>query len=172
MKQILIHTCCACCILGCLDKIKELNLNPILYFSNSNISPKNEFEKRLKEVKKISKKFNLKLIIEPYNHREWLNFILKKAEKNRCEKCFEYNLFKTKEKAKEIGVNEFTTTLTISRFKPSQKIFQIGESLEEEFITFLKNDFKKQAGFEKSVKLSQEFNLYRQNYCGCEFSKN
>jgi predicted adenine nucleotide alpha hydrolase (AANH) superfamily ATPase len=90
----------------------------------------------------------------------------------RCLKCFEFNLRISAKKAKEIGADFFTTTLSVSKYKSSSDLFKIGKEIEKETgVKFLDIDFKKDAGYEKSISLSKEFNIYRQNYCGCEFSK-
>jgi len=141
-----------------------------LFFANSNIFPKEEFDKRLIFAKKIAKVFKLNLFIDSYDHQQWLDFIKgleNEPEKGeRCEKCFEFNLIRTATFARENNFDCFSTTLTVSPHKPAEKIFKIGCSLGN----FLEKDFKKKNGFVRSVELSKKFNLYRQNYCGCEFS--
>lgn len=176
MEKLLLHVCCAPCSTHAIDYLRE-KYNVVLFFPNSNIYPEEEFEKRAENARKIAGIFNLKIIIGDYDYDEWLNFIKgleKEPEKGkRCWKCFEFNLGETAEKARESGFDCFATTLTISPHKDSNKIFEIGNKLEKENkekIKFLATDFKKHDGFKHSVELSKEHNLYRQNYCGCEFS--
>ncbi len=144
--------------------------NPILYFSNSNIYPFEEAEKRYHELLKVAEIYNLEVIRELYDHESWLKAIQgheKEAEGgSRCTRCFAYNLAEANAKAIELGFDHFTTTLTVSRFKNSATIFAVGE----EFERFEAINFKKQGGFDRSTALSNEYNLYRQHYCGCEFS--
>lgn len=169
-KKLLLHICCAPCACGCLDKINEREVT--LYFSNSNLSSREEFEKRLENVKIFAGKYNFPLIVDPYDHEAWLNSVsrvpdyeLAPERGSRCGACFEFNLARTAAKAEELDMN-FTTTLTVSPHKNSKLIFAIGgKSLRFEAIDFKKND-----GFLKSLRLSKELNLYRQNFCGCEFS--
>jgi hypothetical protein len=171
MEKVLLHVCCAPCSLGCLDKLKDKEL--ILFFSNSNIYPKEEFIKRFKELEKLGKIQKLTILLDKYNHDNWLNFIKglenEPEQGKRCFKCFEFNLNLVAQKAKEIGADFFTTTLSISPHKLSKDLFEIGKRISEEVgVKFLDLDFSED--FSKSVVLSKKFNLYRQNYCGCEFS--
>jgi len=167
--KLLLHVCCAPCSTHAIETLMK-DYEVTLLFSNSNISPKEEYDKRLNNAKKISKIYKLKLIEDKYNHKAWLEFIKgfeHEPEKGeRCKKCFEFNLKKTNNFAKDFDY--FTTTLTISPHKDSNKIFEIGNKYNK----FLNINFKKEDGFKHSIELSNKHNLYRQNYCGCEFSKN
>lgn len=172
-KSLLLHVCCGPCSIGSLEKLKDYNVT--LFFANSNIFPKEEYVKRFIEAKKVSKLKKIKIIEDKYNHAEWLSLIKgleKEPERGkRCWKCFEYSLTKAAKKAKTLGLDYFTTTLTISKYKPSKKIFEIGNKIGKEIgIPFLELDFKKDDGYNKSIALSKENSLYRQDYCGCEFS--
>ncbi len=146
-----------------------------MFFYNPCIFPEQEYKKRLENAEIIAKEMNCKLIVPDYNHKEFLDFIsgLEKEPENslRCLKCYEQRLQKTAEYASENGFDFFTTTLTISAHKNSKKIFETAQRIaEENKINFLEIDFKKKDGFKKSTELSKKYNLYRQNYCGCEFS--
>jgi predicted adenine nucleotide alpha hydrolase (AANH) superfamily ATPase len=170
----LLHVCCAVCGAGAIEELMK-DSEVILFFSNSNIFPKDEFEKRLENAKKISEIYGLELVADEYDHDDWLDFIKgleSEPEKGkRCLKCFEFNLRKTAEEAKDLKIENFTTTLTISPHKDSKKIFDIGKRVAYDVgVNFLEKDFKKNDGFKKSNELSKKHNLYRQNYCGCEFS--
>ncbi len=169
-KKLLLHICCAPCACGCLEKISEREVT--LYFSNSNLASQAEFEKRLENVKIFAEKYHFPLIVDPYDHDAWLQAVsaipdYEQAPErgSRCAACFAYNLSRTAGKAAELGMN-FTTTLTVSPHKNSKLIFSIGGVYPH----FEAIDFKKNDGFLKSMRLSKELNLYRQNFCGCEFS--
>ena len=173
MEKVLLHACCGPCSLGSFDKLKDKEI--VLFFSNSNIFPKEEWMKRLNNLKKVGKIFSFEVLEEEYNHEKWKEFILgleNEPEKGkRCLKCFEFNLRNSAKKAKEIGADFFTTTLSVSKYKSSSDLFKIGKEIEKEIgVKFLDIDFKKDAGYEKSISLSKKFDIYRQNYCGCEFS--
>ena len=114
------------------------------------------------------------IIIGEYDNNEWFNFVKEFSDApeggNRCKKCFQFNLSATAKKAKELSINFFTTTLTVSSHKNSNMIFKIGNDIAEEKICFVAENFKKKDGYKKSIELSKKYNLYRQNYCGCRFS--
>jgi epoxyqueuosine reductase len=167
--KLLMHVCCAACSTHAIEELmKEHEVT--LFFSNSNIYPKEEYDKRLSNAKIISEIYKLKLIEDKYDHEAWLDYIKgleHEPEKGkRCRKCFEFNLTRASEYAKTNGFQLFTTTLTISPHKDAKCIFSIGNKLGN----FLEKDFKKQDGFKHSTELSKKYNIYRQNYCGCEFS--
>ncbi|MFH1316833.1 MAG: epoxyqueuosine reductase QueH [Candidatus Woesearchaeota archaeon] len=175
MKQkLLLDVCCGPCS---THVIKELikDYNVTIFFPNSNVYPEQEHTKRLKAAVKVAEESNLKLIEDTYDHNFWLNFI--KGLENepeggkRCEKCFEFRLNRTAKHAKQNNYNCFTTTLTVSPHKDFEIINYIGKQMEKKHnIKFIKSDFKKNDGFRKSIQLSKEYDIYRQNYCGCEFS--
>ena len=136
-----------------------------------------EFETRLNAQKTVCNEFGAELIIEPYNHTEYLDFVqgfeAEPEKGKRCDKCIELRLLKTAQKAKELGITLFSTSLSISPHKNFEKIYSLGSKLgEANGLTFSELNFKKKDGFLKTNKLSKELNLYRQNYCGCEFAKN
>jgi predicted adenine nucleotide alpha hydrolase (AANH) superfamily ATPase len=146
-----------------------------LFFSNSNIYPNAEYKKRLREVKKLAKRFNLKVKIDPYRHQEWKKAIAGHENDpeggERCELCFIHRLKKTADMAKKSGFSAFTSTLSISPHKSTDMINRSGREAGEKLgIQYLEYDFKEQNGFSRSVELSKEYGLYRQKYCGCEFS--
>jgi len=175
-SRLLLHICCAGCGVYVGQKLKE-KYDVTLYYYNPNIDTKEEWQKRLKVVKNIAKDFDLKLIIEnEYTHSAWLKkikgFEKEKEKGKRCEICYEDRLNKTAEIAQKEKFVFFTTTLTISPHKSSKIINEIGQKLEKKYKTkFLNKDFKKNEGFKKSVVMSRGLRLYRQNYCGCEFSR-
>jgi predicted adenine nucleotide alpha hydrolase (AANH) superfamily ATPase len=158
-----------------IEQLKAEGHELILFFPNSNIYPAAEREKRLRYAKEVSKIYDCEFIFENYNHADWKEFVSGlEAEKEggkKCKKCIEMNLTKTVLKAKELGIDNFTTTLTVSRFKKSKDVIAVGKEVAKKFgLNFLDYDFKKKGGFERSIELSKKYDLYRQNYCGCEFS--
>ena len=154
-------------------KFKYINF-PVVYFSNSNLDTKDEYNRRLEAQKIVCKYHNVELITDEYNHKEFLQavkgFENEPERGKRCDKCFEMRLKRTAEKAKELGIKKITTSLVISPHKNFEKITAIGQSVSEE-LEYIAIDFKKKDGFLKTNKLSKELGLYRQNYCGCEFAK-
>lgn len=169
-SDILVHVCCGPCATASIERLLEEGWKPVLFFSDSNIFPNEEFEKRYENLLIVAAKHNLKVIKDSWDHEEWLDWIHgfegEPEGGKRCSKCFRFNLLRAAAKAKELGIGHFCTTLTISRFKNSAKIFHEGEDLEG----FEAIDFKKKDGFAKSCKMAKEMGLYRQGYCGCEFS--
>ncbi len=146
-----------------------------LYFYNPNIWPETEYNKRLEEIAKITKKENLNLIIDEHDHKNWLKQTRPLAGEpeggKRCELCYKIRLEETAKKAKELNCDFFATTLTISPHKNAEKINEIGLELEKKYdVKYMKSNWKKEGGFSESCKLSRELELYRQNYCGCEYS--
>lgn len=173
MKTVILHVCCAPCSTHCIEELKNNNYKPILFFHNPNIYPKSEYEKRLDEVKKYAKKTKTKLIVGPYNKDDWNKFIEGLEDESeggkRCTKCFEFRLLETAKQTKK--EKEFTTSLTVSPYKDSKVIIPLGKKIaKDNGIIFLEFDFKKKDGYKKSIKLSQQNALYRQNYCGCKYS--
>ena len=178
----LLHTCCGPCASACVPALKELGREVTMLFANSNIDTKEEFEKRLREAGKLAAVDGVKIVALPYDHEEWLREVAAGYEHEpekgaRCTRCFRYNLTKAAEYAKAHGFDEFTTSLTVSPHKVSKTIFEIAENLKlhcspsPSTFAFLPIDFKKREGFKLSTRRTKELGLYRQAYCGCEFSK-
>lgn len=171
MRRILLHTCCGPCATSSIERLIKNNIIPTLFFDNPNIAPNDEREKRRETLHNVAMHYNVEVIDGYTLHEEWLNEIkgLETCAEGgaRCLKCFYFNAALASKKAKEFNFENFTTTLTVSRFKNTNNIF----NEFSKFDGFTKEfDFKKQAGFERSCKLSLEMGLYRQHYCGCEFS--
>lgn len=179
LPKLLLHVCCAPCSSYCLEYLSEY-FDITVFFYNPNISIKEEYEYRLaEEYRYISEKElsnPVKIIEGAYQPKDFFDAV-KGLEKEpeggrRCEKCFMLRLSESAKIAKEMGFDYFTTTLTISPLKNAPLLNDIGESLAEQYdISWLPSDFKKKEGYKRSIQLSHEFNLYRQNYCGCIFSK-
>lgn len=174
--SLLLHICCAGCGAYVSQELQE-KYALSLFFSNPNIHPEAEYLKRKEEVIAIAKQFDLPLIIDHYNHDSWLLDIKgleQEPEKGkRCYRCYQYRMRKVAQKTSELNFDFFSTTLSVSPYKVYQYIKKIGEELAEQYsVGFHDQDYKKKDGFKKAASLSRELNLYRQNYCGCEFSKN
>ena len=169
-NKILIHSCCAPCAAPSVERAKLDGYEVALYFSNSNIYPEAEYHKRLEHIRKLSEIYEVILEEDVYDHDAWLKHISgfeNEPEKGlRCQKCFEFNLARTAQLAERHGYSRFTTTLTLSPHKISKIIFAIGA----QFSGYMAYDFKKKNGFLRSIALADEWGLYRQSYCGCEFS--
>lgn len=174
--SLLLHICCAGCGAFVSQELKK-QYNLSLFFYNPNIYPESEYRKREIEVRNIAKKYNLPLIMGDYHHDKWLGDVkgleAEPEKGKRCYKCYKYRMKKTAQKASAMKFDFFSTTLSVSPFKVYKYIKEIGDQLALEYsIGFHDQDYKKKDGFKKAAKLSRELNLYRQNYCGCEFSIN
>lgn len=141
-----------------------------LFYSNSNLDCAEEFERRLACVRLLADHFSLELIVDPYDHAAWLQAVRGSEDApeggERCRRCFEFNLRKSAEAAKKSGA-AFATTLTVSPRKSSKVLFEIGSSWQE----FEKIDFKKKDGYLLGTRFAGQQGYYRQDYCGCEFSR-
>lgn len=166
---ILLHVCCAPCATHPSRVLRE-HYTVVMFFSNSNIHPEEEYRKRLAEARRWARVESLPLIEDRYDHQAWLRHVRRWRKEpeggRRCDLCFRFNLGRAAEYCKREGLEAFTTTLTVSPHKNARRIFEIGRSLGP----FLEMDFKKRDGFKRSIELSGEHHLYRQCYCGCEFS--
>ena len=178
-KTLLLHACCAPCSSYVIEYLSNYFDITILFY-NPNINNIIEYNKRLQELERFVKEFKtkntVKVISLGYNHDEYLQTVFgleqEKEGGSRCLKCYRLRLEKTFEYAKQYNFDYVTTTLTISPLKNSQVINKIGSELESIYhINYLYSDFKKKEGYKRSIVLSHEYNLYRQDYCGCEFSK-
>ena len=179
VPTILLHSCCAPCSSHVIDVLsKDFNIT-ILYY-NPNIEPYEEYLKRKEEEIRFIKEYNntnrLDIIDCDYDNEQYHELVKGledcKEGGNRCFKCYRMRLEYTAIKAKELNYDYFGTTLTVSPYKNSQKLNEIGEELEKKYnIKYLYSDFKKNNGYKHSIEMSKEYNLYRQNYCGCIYSQ-
>lgn len=180
--SLLLHSCCAPCSSYVLDYLSQYFKITVFYY-NPNIYPDREYEFREKEQEKFIEAFlkdhpeahPITFMKAPYEKELYYKEVRgheKDPEKGaRCFLCYEMRLKKTAETAKKGGFDYFTTTLSISPHKDAQKLNAIGKKLAEEYqVSYLFSDFKKKEGFKKSLLLSEKYQIYRQNYCGCLFS--
>ena len=181
--KLLVHSCCAPCSSYVLEYLNDYFDITVLYY-NPNISPKEEYEKRKAEqIRFIHGRFsddntNNKVSFMDCNYEsEKYAEIVKGLEKEpeggmRCVECFRLRLDKTAELAKLYGFDYFVTTLSISPLKNAQLINRIGSEISEKYgVSYLPSDFKKREGYKRSIELSKKYGLYRQNFCGCVYSK-
>ena len=195
VPRLLLHACCAPCSSHCLEYLRQY-FDITVFFFNPNITSGNEYAKRVAEEKRLIAEYNAQIdsgsfegmhsdrnahkinIIEgTYDPADFYTAVKGyedcKEGGERCRKCFELRLKETAKTAKENGFKFFTTTLTISPLKNADVLNAVGEeaaSLYED-VTFLPSDFKKKDGYKRSIELSAKFGLYRQDFCGCSFSK-
>lgn len=178
VPKLLLQACCAPCSSYVLELLSNYFKITIVYY-NPNIYPVSEYEKRLTEVRKLVKliKTNnpIDILEVDYDNNSFKN-ISKGLENEkeggvRCHKCYYLRMEKVAELAKKYNYDYFTTTLSISPYKDAQILNRIGEVLEEKYqVKYLYADFKKKEGYKRSIELSKQFNLYRQEYCGCKYS--
>ena len=177
--DLLLHACCAPCSSAVLERIANHFKISIFYY-NPNITDKDEYQKRIEEIKKlitlIHPKYPVKLIEGDYVPEKFMEMakgLENEPERGkRCYKCYEMRLEETAKIAEKLGFQVFATTLTLSPHKNSNWINEIGEKLNNKYnTTYLYSDFKKKEGYKRSIILSKEYNLYRQDYCGCIYSK-
>ena len=175
--KLLLHSCCGPCSSYVITYLKDYFDITILYY-NPNIEPYQEYLKRKNEQIRLIKELNLPNLdfLDIDYHNEDYREKIKGHEKDleggeRCHLCYHLRLEKTATIAKEKGYEYFGTTLTVSPYKNAQVLNKIGEELASIYnVKWLYSDFKKKDGYKKSILLSKEYNLYRQDYCGCEFS--
>ena len=176
-KTLLLHTCCGPCSTSVIERLLPYFDITVFYY-NPNIEPENEYIKRKNEQIRFLNELNkdVKFLDCDYENEEF-HKISKGLEDvpeggYRCHKCFKLRLSKTAMVAKSKNFDYFGTTLTVSPHKNSEVINLLGKELENQYnVKYLLSDFKKQDGYKKSIELSKKYNLYRQNYCGCLYSK-
>lgn len=183
-KSLLLHVCCAPCATQCLTRLLD-TFDITLYYSNDNITDIAEWNKRLTEVQKLVKIANngdfevqplhpLKLVVQQADSAKFYNVIqgLEREKEGgaRCAQCFKLRLSDTRQYALQNNFDFFSTTLTVSPYKNTRLLNTIGLGLQTENLEWLCSDFKKHNGYNESIRLANKYGLYRQHYCGCEFS--
>lgn len=186
---VLLHACCGPCASACEPRLRDLGDDVILFFSNSNIDTREEFDRRLAAARALGEADGVEVVADEYDHADWLEKVAAgfedASEKGaRCARCFRYSLARAAAFAAARGMDAFTTSLTVSPHKVTKMVFEAGHDAEWQTSAapcggssapapkFLEIDFKKKDGFLNSLRRSAELGLYRQSYCGCEFSKN
>ena len=179
VPKLLLHSCCAPCSSYVLEYLSNYFSITVFYY-NPNIFPEEEFEKRIREqkmlIEKLPAKHNISFLAGSYDSEKFyamakgLEMVPEGGE--RCFKCYELRLRESAQIARKEGFDYFTTTLSISPLKNAKKLNEIGERLAEDYgVKYLNSDFKKKNGYKRSTELSKEYGLYRQDYCGCIYSK-
>ena len=177
--SLLLHSCCAPCSSYCLEYLAQYFRITLLYY-NPNISPKEEFDKRTEELRRLVSKLPMKhpaQVVVPEYHPEEFYSAVKGMEDmpeggERCFVCYRLRLERAAQYAAEHKFDYFCSTLSISPMKNATKLNEIGAELSQIYpVRLLPLDFKKKGGYLRSIELSREYGLYRQNYCGCVFSK-
>lgn len=180
IPSLLLHACCAPCSSYCLEYLSRYFKITVFYF-NPNISLKEEYKYRLNEEKRLISLMDfvnpVRIIEGEYKPKNFYDAVKGLEDEpeggKRCVECFRLRLEASAQKAKELGADYFTTTLTISPLKNAGLLNNIGAQYAEKYgVNWLYSDFKKKEGYKRSIALSREYSLYRQNYCGCIFSKN
>lgn len=175
-KRLLLHACCAPCSSACLERLKDFFEITVLFY-NPNIEDEEYFKRKAELIRFIAETGWAEIIDCPHSTEEFYA-VAKGLEKckeggERCAACFKLRLEETAKTAEAGGFDYFCTTLTLSPLKNAELINEIGARLGKEYgVNWLFSDFKKENGYLRSLKLSEEHSLYRQNYCGCVFSKN
>ena len=178
-ERILLHACCAPCSSAVLERLANHYEITIFYY-NPNITEEEEYHKRIEEIKKliglIPSKYKVSLLEGRYQPEEFFSIARGLEDEpergRRCYKCYMMRLQETAKIADKLGFPYFCTTLTLSPHKNAFWINEIGEKLGKEYeATYLYSDFKKKNGYKRSIELSKEYQLYRQDYCGCIYSK-
>ena len=179
VPTLLLHSCCAPCSSYCLEYLSNFFKITIFYY-NPNITDEIEYKKRVNEqkrlIRELPQKYEISFIEGNYNPDIFMNMaygLENEPERGkRCYKCYKLRLNETALVAKENNFDYFATTLTLSPYKNSNWVNEIGEELQKEYsINYLYSDFKKKNGYKRSIELSKIYNLYRQDYCGCIFSQ-
>lgn len=176
---LLLHSCCAPCSSYCLEYLSRYFDITVLYY-DPNISPEAEFRKRAEEEARFTREFppaaGVRLVIDRYDPERFYAAVRGLEDLpeggERCFVCYRLRLERTAEYAAQHGFDMFCTTLSISPLKNCEKLNEIGEELGAVYgVKYLPSDFKKRGGYKRSIELSHEYGLYRQNWCGCVFSK-
>lgn len=179
VPTLLLHSCCAPCSSYVIEYLSDY-FNITVFYYNPNISYESEYIHRLNEQKRLisqmATKYPVTVIESDYNSKDFFDVCKglenEKEGGKRCEKCFYLRLQNTAKLAKKENFDFFATTLTISPLKNAELINSIGEEIEKQYnVKYLCSDFKKKNGYKRSIELSKQYSLYRQNYCGCIFSK-
>lgn len=177
-SDILLHCCCAACSTSCLEYLNARNANLVLYYANPNIDSFDEYARRKDELVRFNEvmDYGYSVIAESYEPDTFFAAVKGLEDTGeggeRCKKCFELRFALAAKKAREKGIGYILSTLSVSPHKDAKLLYEIGSKVaSKEGVEFLPSDFKKGGGFSRGVRLCKEYGIYRQNYCGCVFSK-
>lgn len=173
MSRVLLHACCGPCASHAVEELRRLGHDVTLLFSNANLAPSEEFERRLAATRQLADYMSVPLLVDPPEHAIWLKAVhgLEREPEGgaRCRACFRYNLSRTAAWLPQTGCDAFTTSLTISPQKKLADVLAAGQNAGG--AQFLPINFRLRNGFQRSLELSNKLGLYRQRDCGCEFSR-
>ena len=175
-KKVLLHACCGICSGYPISYLIDNGYQVTVYFTNDNLDTLAEYQRRLDAESTLCKYFDVPLIIQSYNHSKYTDYVKgleqEKEGGKRCLKCFELRFRDTAQKALELDIKTITTSMIISPHKNFKALSEIGKTAADEYnLNFLAIDFKKKDGFLKTNRIAKQLQLYRQNYCGCEYAK-
>lgn len=172
MEKILLHICCGVCASSVVERLRKDGFQPLGFFYNPNIHPEEEYQRRLEVAGEVAEILGFELINGPYDQDNWFRLVKGLEDEpeggRRCSVCFKMRLGQAGEKASQINISKFTTTLTVSPHKNTTVINEIGQAASP--LGFLACDFKKKGGFQLAIEFAKRYNLYQQNYCGCIYS--
>ncbi len=190
--RLLLHACCAPCASSVTERLLEY-VEPVLYYYNPNIMPREEYDRRAGELLRLGEILGVKVIIEEYDVDTFLSAVKglegEREGGARCPVCFTARLERTAQRAREMGIGWFSTTLTVSPHKNPELVNGVGIALSDRDLTradgteagpmapgegelyFLPADFKKREGYKRSIELCRQYGIYRQDYCGCSFAR-
>ena len=174
--KVLLHTCCAPCSSAIIECLMKHEIEPVVYYCNPNIFPKQEYDIRKNECVRYAQSLGLKIIEDNYDHEEWLGMIKglenEPERGNRCFECFKIRLRRSAQYAHENGIRVITTTLASSRWKSLEQINQAGQYAVEPYedVTWWDQNWRKGGLSERRSEIIKEYGFYNQKYCGCEFS--
>lgn len=175
-RKILLHCCCAPCSSAILEALEANGITPVLFYSNSNIYPREEYDHRESECVRYAGKLAVEIVEDEYDHEQWLSFVkgleAEPERGGRCEMCFKFRLRRAFEYAAKHGITVVATTLASSRWKSLEQIEAAGQWAEEQIpgVTFWAQNWRKGGLQDRRNQLLKENNFYNQLYCGCEFS--
>ena len=184
LTEVLLHACCAPCSSAIVEWMLANGVRPVIFYYNPNIFPRKEYEIRKQESKRHAESLGVRWLDGDYDHDDWLGGVCglesEPERGRRCEQCFFLRLKATAEKARELGIPYFTTTLASSRWKDIEQINRAGQAAEESIVNcqlsiinypkFWAQNWRKGGLYERRNQLLKEFGFYNQQYCGCEFS--
>lgn len=175
-KKVLLHTCCAPCSSAIIECLMQHGITPVIYYSNSNIFPLEEYEIRKNECTRYAESLGLEIVDDDYDHENWRQEMVGLEDEpergKRCLKCFKYRLLRAARYAHEHGIKVLTTTLASSRWKSLEQIEEAGRFAEAQFsdVIFWNQNWRRGGLSERRIEIISKYGFYNQKFCGCEFS--